>query len=121
MVLDSASRCHVQRGERPREMSGRELLWRVKRANGAPAMSARGTSSRGAPYRGLFAGEVVVSRGLRVASLWIGTYANIRTATAPSVTAGTMFAVRQPKTPLKGGSERYMSASRRARLIDWCC
>lgn len=27
----------------------------------------------GAPYRGLFAWEVVVSRGLRVASLWIGT------------------------------------------------
>lgn len=106
MVLDSASRCHVQRGERPREMSRRELLWRGTRANGAPAMSARGTSSRGAPYRGLFAGEVVVSRGLRVASLWIGTYdANIRTAAAPSVTTGTVLAVRQPKTPLKGGSE----------------
>lgn len=49
-------------------------------------------------------------------------YANIRTAAAaPSVTTGTMRAVRQPKTPLKGGSERYISASRRARLIDWSC
>lgn len=34
------------------------------------------------------------------------------------VTTGTMFAVCSSKTPLKGGSERYISASQRARLTS---
>lgn len=54
-----------ERGAATRDVEAGAAL-EGQRANGAPAMSARGTSSRGAPYRGLFAGEVVVFE--RVAS-----------------------------------------------------